>query len=132
MPEGSNENDSGKNDSAAAVRLVFDTNPLLGKSLKYIWSETLPKGTIIKSRNQYIVVLRSGSGETGEWVWEEVNAYEDYRRLFGGDPRPVDLVGLLTDSDNTKTLVKADYDDITFIIPRPTEMVPDFMLENPE
>ena len=76
--------------------------------------------------------MRSGTENLAEWVWEEVNAYEDYRRLFGGDPRKVDLLGLLTDSNNTKSFVKADYDDITFIIPRPTaEMIPDFMLEKP-
>jgi len=133
LPEGSDENDFKKNDSAAAVRLVFGTSVLSGKSLKYVWSETLPAGTVIKSRNQYVIVLRSGTENLGEWVWEEVNAYEDYRRLFGGDPRPVDVLGLLTDSNNTETSVKADYDDITFIIPRPTvEMIPDFMLENPE
>jgi hypothetical protein len=133
LPSGSNERKNDTNDSAAAVRLVFGTSPLSGKSLKYIWSETLPAGTIIKSKGQYVIVLRSGKENLGEWVWEEVNAYEDYRRLFGGDPRPVDLLGLLTDSNNTKSLVKADYDDITFIIPRPdaNKMIPDFMLDNP-
>jgi|GEM_PF-287663 len=132
LPEGADETDGDKNDSAAAVRLVFGTSPWSGKSLKYIWSATLPIGTVIKSRNQYVIVLRSGTENLAEWVWEEVNAYEDYRRLFGGDPRKVDLLGLLTDSNNTKSFVKADYDDITFIIPRPTaEMIPDFMLEKP-
>lgn len=132
LPEGADETDDDKNDSAAAVRLVFGTNPLSGKSLKYIWSATLPVGTVIRSRSQYVIVLRSGTENLEEWVWEEVNAYEDYRRLFGGDPRPADLLGLLTDSNNTQSFVKADYDDITFIIPRPTaEMVPDFMLEKP-
>ncbi len=133
LPTGSDERESGTNDSAAAVRLVFGTKPLSGKSLKYIWSETLPVGTIIKSKGQYIVVLRSGKQDLGKWVWEEVNAYEDYRQLFGGDPRSVDLLGLLTDSNNTKSFVKADYDDITFIIPRPNtnKMIPDFMLDNP-
>ena len=133
LPTGSDEQEGNTNDSAAAVRLVFGTNPLSGKSLKYIWSETLPVGTIIKSKGQYAVVLRSGKEDLGKWVWEEVNAYEDYRQLFGGDPRSVDLLGLLTDSNNTKSFVKADYDDITFIIPRPdtNKMIPDFMLDNP-
>jgi hypothetical protein len=133
LPSGSDEREGNTNDSAAAVRLVFGTNPISGKSLKYIWSETLPVGTIIKSKGQYIVVLRSGKQDLGKWVWEEVNAYEDYRQLFGGDPRSVDLLGLLTDSNNTKSFVKADYDDITFIIPRPNtnKMIPDFMLDNP-
>lgn len=118
LPEGSDETDAKKNDSAAAVRLVFGTN-MLAKRLKYIWSATLPKGTVITSGRQYAIVLRSGTDDLGEWVWEEVNAYQDYRRLFGGDPRPVDYLGLLTDSDNTGTVVAADYDDIIFIIPRP-------------
>lgn len=125
FPEGSDETDDDKNDSAAAVRLVFGTN-MFAKRLKYIWSATLPKGTVIKGWNQYTIVLRSGTEERKKWVWEEVNAYQDYRRLFGGDPRPVDFLGLLTDSNNTKTTVAADYDDIIFIIPRPTvEMNPE-------
>ena len=119
LPEGSDGTDDDKNDSAAAVRLVFGRT----KTLKYIWSETLPKGTVIKKGRigvQYIIVLRNGAKDAKKWVWEEVNAYQDYRRLFGGDPRPVDYLGLLTDSNNTETVVAADYDDITFIIPRPT------------
>ena len=106
LPEGSDETDGDKNDSAAAVRLIIgksSLNPLAGKSLKYIWSATLPKGTVISSSRQHMIVLRSGTDDLGKWVWEEVNAYQDYRRLFGGDPRPVDYVGLLTDSDNTGT-----------------------------
>ena len=123
LPEGSDETDDDKNDSAAAVRLIIgksSLNPLAGKSLKYIWSETLPKGTVISSSRQHMIVLRSGTDDLGKWIWEEVNAYQDYRRLFGGDPRPVDYLGLLTDSNNTETVVEADYDDIIFIIPRPT------------
>jgi hypothetical protein len=93
----------------------------------------LPSGTVIKSGNQYTIVLRSGQKDLGKWVWEEINAYDDYVHLFGGNPRPVDLLGLLTDSNNTDSFVKADYDDITFIIPRPdnVKMIPDFMLDNP-
>ncbi len=129
LPEGSNETNSDKNDSAAAVRLIIGAskwNPKAAKSLKYIWSETLPKGTVISSSRQHMIVLRSGTDDLGKWVWEEVNAYQDYRRLFGGDPRPVDLLGLLTDSNNTETVVAADYDDIIFIIPRPAvEMNPE-------
>lgn len=119
LPEGADETDENKNDSAAVVRLIFGTN-MFAKRLKYIWSATLPQGTVIESSRQYTIVLRGGTDDLGKWVWEEVNAYQDYRRLFGGDPRPVDVLALLTDSDNTGTVVEADYDDIIFIIPRPT------------
>ena len=133
LPEGSDERKGKTNDSAAAVRLIFRLSISGGKAIKYIWSATLPVGTVIDDGGLKVIVLESGTEKLGQWVWEEVNVYEDYRRLFGGDPRPPEAIALLTDSNNTKSFAKADYDDITFIIPRPVkdEMVPDFMLDNP-
>lgn len=133
LPEGANENDSDKNDSAAAVRIIIGTSALSAKAIKYVWSATLPPGTEVDSGRLKVIVLESGPEKMGQWVWEEVNVYDDYVRLFGGDPRPADAFGLLTDSDNTDSFVKADYDDIIYVIPRPdtVEMVPDFMLQNP-
>ena len=63
----------------------------------------------------------------------EVNAYEDYKRLYGGEPRPVKYVAVITDSDNTKTFVMADYDDFCFLkVPPDTlKLVPDFLETQP-
>lgn len=144
LPEGGDETDSEKNDVGASVRIIIGTSPLSARAIKYTWSTTLePRtmtadgqvthGTEIDDSRLKVIVLQSGPEKLGQWVWEEVDVYEDYRRLFGGDPRPMDVFSLLTDSDNTKTFVKADYDDIMFIIPRPVavDMKPDYMLENP-
>ncbi len=133
LPEGGNENDSDKNDCAAAIRVIIGTSPLSAKAIKYVWSATLPPATEIDSGRLKVIVVKGGPDKMGQWVWEEVNVYDDYVRLFGGDPRPADAFGLLTDSDNTNSFVKADYDDFIFLIPRPDkiEMVPDFMLKNP-
>lgn len=144
LPEGGDETDSDKNDVAASVRIIIGTNPLSARAIKYTWSTTLePRrrtadgqiklGTEIDDSRLKVIVLQSGTEKLGKWVWEEVDVYEDYRRLFGGDPRPMDVLSVLTDSDNTKSFVKADYDDIIFIIPRPVavDMKPDYMLENP-
>ena len=62
----------------------------------------------------YAGILREGKGMS----WEEVNAYEDYTRLFGHEPPIVRAFAILTDSDNVKTPVKADYDDFMFLIAR--------------
>jgi len=43
---------------------------------------------------------------------EEVNAYEDYKRLFKKEPGEVRAVGILTDADDTASEAMADYDDI--------------------
>ena len=117
LPVGGNEEKSSKNDSGAAVRIVFHGG-LRARMLKYVWSSSLPKGTETESAGNgkiKVVVLQSGTEQLGEWIWEEVNAYEDYKRLFGGEPRPVRILGIITDANNTETLSKADYDDFTFI-----------------
>ena len=129
LPAGANENYKKTNDSAASVRLVFGRGRGI-KTLKYVWSSSLPTGTETESPHTgstKVIVLQSGPGKAGSWIWEEVNAYEDYRRLFGSDPRLVVAVAVLTDSDNTKTLVKADYDDISFLIgpPHSSDSEPD-------
>lgn len=119
LPEDGNEMDEDKNDSAAAVRLVFHGG-WIPKTLKYVWSTTLPVGTETESPasdRTKVIVVESGTDNQGKWVWEEVNAYEDYKRLFGGEPRLVKAFAVITDSDNTNTPVKADYDDFMFFIP---------------
>ena len=121
LPRDGNEQIKDKNDSAAAVRLVFHGG-MVPKTLKYVWSATLPVGTETESplnSRTKVVVLESGSSKLREWVWEEVDAYEDYKRLFGGEPRPVKYLAVITDSDNTRSPVIADYDDFAFLIGPP-------------
>jgi hypothetical protein len=101
--------------------------------LKYVWSSTLPKGTETESAGNgkiKVIVLQSGTSRMGEWIWEEVNAYEDYKRLFGGEPRTVRILGVITDANNTQTLSAADYDDFTFVKLPPGE--PAEEIENDE
>jgi len=132
LPVGANEEISNKNDSGAAVRIIFKGG-LRARMLKYVWSSTLPEGTETESAGNgkiKVIVLRSGTEELGEWVWEEVNAYEDYKRVFGGEPRPVRILGVITDANNTKTLSKADYDDFTFIKTPEPEPDTDIQPEN--
>ncbi|MDP6778981.1 MAG: DUF3047 domain-containing protein [Candidatus Latescibacteria bacterium] len=119
LPTGASEMDEDKNDSAAAVRLVFKGR-IVRKTLKYVWSASLPAGTETESPssdNTKVIVLQSGDRGLGKWVWQEVDAYADYKRLFGGEPRIVEAVAVITDSDNTGEPVMADYDDIMFFIP---------------
>jgi hypothetical protein len=118
LPEAGNEGAEETNDSAASVRLVF-RGGMFPKTLKYVWSTTMPVGAETNSPSSdktKVVVLRSGAGSAGEWVWEEVDAYDDYKRLFGGEPRLVQALAVLSDSDNTNSPVAADYDDFVFFI----------------
>ena len=121
LPREGDETVEQLNDSAAAIRIVFHGG-FIPKTLKYVWSSTLPVGTEAESPTNSrtkVIVVRSGPNHLGEWMWEDVNAYDDYKRLFGGEPRKVQAVAVITDSDNTGSPVRGDYDDITFWISPP-------------
>jgi hypothetical protein len=85
--------------------------------VNYVWASSMKSGTAIQSflsPNSRILVLESGyrKGEEGKWVEEERNVLEDYRSLFGEDPQGVEAIALMTDSDNTRSVAAASYDDI--------------------
>jgi hypothetical protein len=110
FPKGADER-TGRNDSALAVYAVFPHTSMSVKSVKYIWSATVPKGTHIpQSRgNTQGVVARQG-GEPGAWVEERVNVLEDYKRYFKTSdvPKP-EGIAVLTDSDDTSSRARGDY-----------------------
>ena len=110
FPKGADERTK-KNDSALAVYAVFPHTRVSVKSLKYIWSEKVPKGTHIPqtSGNTQGVVLRAGGGGT-QWVEERVNVLEDYKRYFKtDDAQKPEGVAVLTDSDDTSSRARGDY-----------------------
>ncbi len=116
LPENGCENVMHLNDSGAGFYVIFSGRFKLNRILKYVWSTTLPIGTITASPynpNTMIVVLESGTQKLDTWVLEKVNLQKDYVRIFGGTPPLVEGFGILSDADNTKSTAHADYADIT-------------------
>lgn len=113
LPEGGNEEIKRTNDGALGVYVVFQGWAVPPRSIKYVWSTTLPEGTLTESpysERAKIVVLRTGEDGLGEWHDETVNVLDDYRRLFQADDVPkVRGIGILTDSDNTGSHAAGDY-----------------------
>lgn len=75
----------------AAVFANLDLDYLfIPVSTKYVWSGTREKGDVkdggIFSAAE--VVIRSGNGPIGEWIEEEVNAYQDFKDIHNHDPAP--------------------------------------------
>jgi hypothetical protein len=118
LPPGGKEGQKTTNDGALGVYVVFEGWSMPPRSIKYVWSTTLPEGTEETSpysKKARIVVLRSGSEKLGEWVDEKVNVLEDFRRLFGSEEVPrVRGIGILTDSDNTASRSAGDYRSFRF------------------
>jgi hypothetical protein len=115
LPEGGREDIKKGGDSGAAVYVIFNGIFGLNKMIKYVWSSSLPVGTLTKSpwnKRTKIVVLRSGPEDTGRWQTETVDVLADYERLFGGDPPEARLIAIMSDADNTESRASADYDDI--------------------
>ena len=106
-----------KDDYAARVYVVFPSWYFMHiKCIEYIWDESLPEGKIMTSpyfRNIKLIVAESGREKMGQWVIEERNIYEDYRRAFGRyPPGYVGAIALMTDTDNTLSTAEALYKDI--------------------
>jgi hypothetical protein len=133
LPEGADERYKHSGDSVAGIYIIFPSiiNPgnianklgfklpvpdrLKPECIKYVWSASLPIGTVIDSpyaKKTKIVVLQNATSPLNKWVREEVNVYADYRRFFNKEPEEVQAVGILTDADDTSSEAMADYDDI--------------------
>jgi hypothetical protein len=103
-------------DYAARIYIVFpsfffwDT-----EAINYIWANKLPKEEAVPnpfSKNSIMISVQSGKAETGKWIVETRNVYEDYRRVFGKEPPKAGAIAIMTDTDNTGESASADYGSI--------------------
>lgn len=92
-------------DYAARIYVAFPTVFFWNtKVLVYVWGNKLPKDQAITNaytENFMMIAVESGPDRTGQWITEERNIYEDYRRYFGEDPPKVGAIGFMTDTDDT-------------------------------
>jgi hypothetical protein len=113
FPRGADEREGGKNDSALGVYAVFPHSPVSVKTVKYVWSASVPAGTNATASRGLtrMLVLRSGPPPGPGWVAESVDVAGDYQRLFGEAPKNPRGIALLTDADDTKSTAAGDYTD---------------------
>lgn len=115
LPVNGNESSKKTNDSAAGVYVCFKAFNPLPYCIKYVWSSSVPAGTVLDSPHRKatrIMVLRSGPAGLSAWTAEKRNVYADYLKVFGkiAVKNPVGIA-VLTDSDDTRSRAAADYDD---------------------
>lgn len=107
-------------DAAARVIVFFGEKPSfspfgrepIGLKIEYIWATRLPKGHLFDhpgERNCKIFVVESGETRVGQWVYEERNIHNDFKRAFGREPEGVLALGIQTDTDHSNELVTAYY-----------------------
>ncbi|MBI4341912.1 MAG: DUF3047 domain-containing protein [Candidatus Omnitrophica bacterium] len=104
-------------DAAARVYVYFDTRglPWQKRSMDYVWSASLPVGTILDSAfssESKILVAESGTQAAGQWRRVERNLEDDYARAFGGSIPDVVAIGVMNDTDNTGGEALAYFDNL--------------------
>jgi hypothetical protein len=111
------EKTKGGDDYSARVYVVFPGMFFWQtRAINYVWSGRLPKGESFPNPftgNAMMVVVETGPEKAGSWASEQRDILADYRRLFGGEPRKIGAVAVMTDTDNSGGEATAWYGDIT-------------------
>jgi len=99
-------------DYPARVLVAFGPNPFSKdvRALCYVWANEQPVGALYESpysRNIATIVVRSGESELGKWLTESRSVVDDYRRAFGERPSKIYALGVMVDTDNTKSRATA-------------------------
>lgn len=80
--------------------------------MMYVWSNELPVGTIITNpRTDRIrkIVVESGPTRLRQWLRYQRDVRADFEQAFGEAPGPLQSVGIMTDTDNTRGRTQAAY-----------------------
>ncbi|AKH21563.1 DUF3047 domain-containing protein [Sedimenticola thiotaurini] len=91
--------------------------PWRTKALNYVWSSSQPaESTWLNafSSQAQMIAVRSTADSPGKFYSERRNVQSDFQRFFGTSVRYVDVVAIMTDTDNSGQQAHAYYGDIFF------------------
>ncbi len=98
------------------IRLLYGEYPPLG-AINYIWESKAPIGTMVPNpftERVIMFVVESGPSKLNQWVNEERNIYDDFKKAFKEEPPMISGVAIMTDTDNTGESATAYYGNILF------------------
>jgi hypothetical protein len=107
-------------DEAAQLYVTFPRFPsaLRSRIIGYIWDSTAPAGAIFPSQKVSMltfVTVRSGDADLGNWLTERRNVHEDFKRIYGEDPREgVGAISISINSQNTGSRAESYFGEILF------------------
>jgi hypothetical protein len=107
-------------DQAAQVYVIFPRFPerVRSRIIGYVWDTTAPAGIIVKSPSAgavTYVVVRSGRADSGRWLTETRNVYDDYKQIYGEEPpAEIRLISLAIDSNDTRSTAETYVGEIFF------------------
>ena len=110
--EGDRSKFSSKNALLSELSRALTGEEMPYATLMYVWCNTRQPGTVIGNpRTDRIrkLVVESGTGNLRQWVDYERNIRADYEKAFGEAPGALVGIGIMTDSDNTRSSTLAWY-----------------------
>ena len=137
LPDGANLSEADREDAPVRILLSFDgdrskwsarnhrlsemSRLLTGEelpyaTLMYVWSNNdAPGAVVVNPRTDRIrkVVVESGPAQIGHWREYRRDIRADFVRAFGEEPGPLRAVALMTDTDNTRSRLRAWYGPMT-------------------
>jgi len=119
LPEGAREDKDKRNDSGAGLYVMFSMEGFIikrPKSIKYVYSSSLPEGTIVSYGSLKVIVVSSQLDGMGNWITVKRDVVADYKNVFGGKPpnKPL-FLRLWSDSDDTRSEAIADFDNVVLL-----------------
>lgn len=124
-----NERIKSGDDFVARVYVVIDGGLVVwnSKSLSYVWSSNQSKGQVwnnpFTGSKVKMLSVRGKEDNLGQWQNEKRNVYQDLIKYFGDKGsdsanqnayRFIDVVAIMTDTDNSKGKAESYYGDIIF------------------
>ena len=113
-----NESCKQGDDFAARIYVVVGGGffPWKTKAITYVWSKQMPRGSewpnAFAGDSVMMHSVRGGGDALNTWHSEKRNLLEDMRRLHGNSVRYMDVLAIMSDTDNGGGVVEAWYDDI--------------------
>jgi hypothetical protein len=120
LPAGGDSRKAASDDQAGQIYVVFPRIPTAVRSriIGYVWDSSVPAGSIFPSARTSMVtyvVVRSGSADLDKWITERRNVLEDFRRIYGEEPRePAEIVSIGIDSNDTRSKAESYMGEILF------------------
>ena len=120
--EGDRSRFSMKDTMLSELSQAITGEPMPYATLMYVWSNQREEGAVIPNpRTDRIrkIVLESGPKSLGRWLSYERDIRADYERAFGEAPGALLGIGIMTDSDNTRSVAQAWYGPVQLVAKKP-------------
>lgn len=116
--EGDRSRFSAKDTMLSELAETLTGEPLPYATLMYVWSNrSEAESVIVNPRTSRIrkLVLESGPGQLSRWLNYERDVRADFIKAFGEPPGALLSIGVMTDTDNTKSQASAWYGPVRLL-----------------